>query len=403
MRVPLFHQKLSGSRAPLLEFCSWMARPDVPWSEDGSRAASLGSALHTLCERAVDAHVAGRPLDAIDVFEIVDRYDLPEEDAAVLERRREPIFAFVRANARVGWKTEARFFWDPFTDTARWLEKSGEHRDYSDRRPEEIPSTLDVFSFVSPTRVLVVDFKSGWHRVADPAKNRQLLTQACAAVAATGAEDVLLVVLYLEDDRVVPREVVLDAMQLAEHRDWVVSKLLGLESAEPAPGAHCTGLYCPAVASCPATMAALDGALAPLAVPEAQALADGRFRFGPVESAEHAAWMVRALEIVRIGMRVSEKSLRAWADANGGIPTGDGEVWRRVEGRVVHPDPSHESARTILERYGAASALHTELSLSWSGIEEAVGKSTAKKIRAAFADVGAVKVSGRVEYKVVSS
>lgn len=402
--LPIFHPSLSGSKAPLLAECSYFASPSAVWGPDkGGPAAIFGLAVHRVGERSIEAKMAGRRASDVSVADIADEFDLDEGAAARLFAISGPLFAYVEHNARLGWRVEVPFAWDPVEGTARELPK-GAFRDYSGRRGNEIPMTLDLVAIDThvPTRGIVLDFKSGWHRVAHPRENRQLLSQACAYAETYGFDEILLVVLKLESDRVVPVEALVNAFELEAHREWMEDRLRGAAAAEATPGDHCAGLYCPAKVECPATMAAVGSALAVLDVPAARDMATHGFKFGLVQSPEHAAWMLGALDVLKLGIGVAEKSLRAYADEHGGIPLPDGRVWQKVVGFSEKPDLSNEKAKELLERHGALGAVSTEESLTWKDLETLLGKGEAKKVRAALVAAGAVTKTPRAEYKEVT-
>lgn len=424
--LPLFNPKFSGSKGPLLADCTWFAGPEVEWVEvPAGPEAIFGNATHRVAELAIEARLRrmfpGRVIDAefdesatytvdgyeydedqpaLSVADIADEYELDDDQAERLQKISGPLIDFIEANAQPTWRVEVPFRWDPFADTARQLPKTS-HRNYSDRIENEIPMTLDLFAVISPTRALVLDFKSGWAWVEPPERNRQLLSQACAVATAHDLEEVLLVVLRLENERVVAVEALVDALAMEEHRAWMAARLIGSGHAEAKPGNHCTRRYCPAKPSCPATMAAVGEALAVLDVPEAKLAEAKGYKFGVVTSPEHAAWMVRALDVVGLGISVATKSLRAYADASGGIPL-DGEMtWKRVEGKVVKADLNHPKATAILAEHGALGAIEKTESLSWTDVESLLGKAEMKAVREALEAAGAVTIGKRAEYKAV--
>lgn len=403
--LPLFNPKFSGSKGPLLADCTWFAGPDVEWVEvPAGPEAIFGTAVHRVAELAIEAFLRRYERDeetpALSVADIADEYELDDDQAERLQKISGPLIDFIEANAQPGWCVEVPFRWDPFADTARQLPKTS-HRDYSDRIENEIPMTLDLFAVGLGGKGMVLDFKSGWAWVEPPERNRQLLSQACAVATAHDLEEVLLVVLRLENERVVAVEALVDALAMEEHRAWMAARLIGSGHAEAKPGNHCTRRYCPAKPSCPATMAAVGEALAVLDVPEAKIAEAKGYKFGVVTSPEHAAWMVRALDIVSLGVSVATKSLRAYADASGGIPL-DGEMtWKRVEGKVVKADLNHPQATAILAEHGALGAIERTESLSWTDVESLLGKAEMKAVREALEAAGAVTIGKRAEYKAV--
>lgn len=393
--LPLFHEKFSSSKAPLLEHCAHFASPEAEWAEDaGSPEARFGLAVHRVAELAIEAKVSGTPLEDVPVASVADTFDLDDASAERLFRFAPNICAFIEQNASETWLVERPFAWDPMSGRAMALPLLG-HRSYEGKPQGWIGTTLDVVAAVTKDRALVLDFKSGYRRVRKPRENRQLLTQACAAAEVYDASEVLLVVAKIDENGFSLDEDLLGLDDLASHTVWMREKLMGARAAAPVPGPHCTELYCPMRATCPGILGQLERAHGDLVPTTGES-----FVFGPPTSPEHARWLVSALALVETGVAALTKALNAYADANNGIPCGD-KVYRAVTTPKSAPDLSKSGAVELLESFGCGRAVDRSPSTTWKDITAALGSVKAKELRAALTKLGAVKASSSKSYKLV--
>jgi len=165
-----------------------------------------------------------------------------------------------------------------------------------------------------------------------------------------------------------------------------LAELLAAPPTPPQPGPHCRERYCGARGTCPATQQAMAQA----------APAPALWRFGaPVDTAEQAAWLLTALDLVEEGIRAERAKLRTFADSIGGIPLANGNVWSAKPKTVEKPDLTVPGAVGELQAMGATSAI--TMSTTWADIERAIG--TSDGARETLRAIGAVKTSTYPEYK----
>ena len=160
--------------------------------------------------------------------------------------------------------------------------KRADHRDYSDARPGELVGTADLV-MRDGERIVVVDFKTGVRaRDTGAADTMQMRFLGLAVARAYNAAEVDVMLLHVDEGGVYPDVAALTAWDLDDTADDLRALSTALASQSvPRPGVHCTGMYCPIVAQCPATKAAMA------AVDKAASL---RFPMSvEITSAEHAA------------------------------------------------------------------------------------------------------------------
>lgn len=333
----------SASRLTLLDACAWWAREDVQApAEPPNEYMDRGNAFHALVESGGD----------------VSREEfasLSPEDAAIVLNWWE---AWIASEwAKVPWRHEVAFAYDPATDTARELTTGG-HRDYSLAQPGELVGTADLVH-VDRTAglVWVPDIKTGAQRDLAPiAEHQQLRFLALAAARANGLDAARIVLLPVDDDGVRPEAHDLDAFDLADEAAKASARMARIPTARPTPGGHCT--RCPAVTVCPEAAERQEA----LAAVEPVALTDDM------------------LPDVLAGLAVAEKridALRAWAKARtkelGKVALPDGRVARvaRQESEFIRTSgPSGAEAQDVLARHGVGGAVKVSVSASWEAIED---------------------------------
>lgn len=238
----------SASRANLLLKCGFWARSDVanPPNESGPGAV-YGIAVHAMLE------ASGTGLEQLlDTDPALAA--LSEEDVA---RARVDAWAlYTWHQSHIGGEKyhEQKIAFDHVTRTARVLQ-STVPRDYSECSPDELPGTADLIA-VKPDAVCVLDYKTG-HTPWEIYKE-QLNTLGLAASKIYNRSRVVCIVLKVAEGECYPHHWVMEQHQLDEFEERLCTAIAGVPSAEPTPGAHCTGLYCPIAGTCPATLARIS-------------------------------------------------------------------------------------------------------------------------------------------------
>lgn len=304
----------SGSKLALLPHCRYFARPDVAWPEDeAGDAARFGNAIHTL----VDALLRDRPMP---IDEAMLLHGVPESERLRVAKVWGTAIDYITPLRRIGWRSELPLAWDWTSDTARELESRG-HRDYSQALPTEIPLTLDVATMDGDVAE-VRDWKTGQTPLESYAAQATIGALAWARV--TGASRARAVFTHLGEDGAHEHAWEYDAMGLdaAAHELTAALESAATGKPEPTPGPHCSDLYCPLRATCPATLAVVrsNDDIAPLA-----ALVD-RAITTPAQAGE----AYRKLRLVKEAVKVVEDRIRAIVEASGEAPTAPGKVIRLV-------------------------------------------------------------------------
>jgi hypothetical protein len=296
------------SKLALLTECQWWARDGVTWTTRDSDDAAFGRALHA----AAEAHVDGQDM-------IAETHLTSAELEEAWGRLRE----WLDANKRNGWRAEVPFAFHLQQGTARELPKTT-HRDYSAAGPAEICGTADIVYMDADDEGAfgcVDDLKwSGFHGDAQRAQ-AQLAGQALCVARAWGADRVRARAIRIGPSGPVDdtSEVYwMDAFDLAAIEAEIRARVARIPTSMPTPGEHCAGRWCPALASCPATQAALVQV-----IPDA-ALA--RWKYAPViESPDHAAWLLTMRPVIRKVMGQVDAAIGALV-ANGPVTTSDGRT-----------------------------------------------------------------------------
>ncbi len=232
-------KRLSASKLDLAASCLWWAREDVELPPDVmSPAAEFGKAFHELAA----AVIMGGPLPATD-----DRVGKMVAAWAVCWP------AYAPANARA----ELWCLYDLRTGAVRI---KGE-RDR--KRPTEISCIIDVLGD-GDGFPRVIDHKTGQQRV-EARKSRQLILAAlCAAkLARTPPPRVQAEFHYVGEDGSIETDVaIFDSLDL-DALEGELAIFAEEEDPKPAPGEHCTNLFCAALSVCPAVRGEMNG-LVPL-------------------------------------------------------------------------------------------------------------------------------------------
>ena len=294
--------RVTASKVGLLQYCQWFARPEAQWAYTTSEAAERGTRMH----RAIADYV-----DTGERVKVED--DINDEYHHACD--------WVDSYGRDLLRAEVKFAWDPTTDTAEELPRAGE-RDYS-KAAGRLAGTSDLVSISKATRTgYVGDWKSGDGSGAGP----QLRALGLMVARAYDLESVTVEALEVRASGVVSvaRET-LDPFALAGVAGELAEGLAAVETAEPAPGAHCGELYCPAKLSCPLGQTAM-AQVVDVIPPEALVRKPEWRITDKVASAEQAIWTLDVLRLMGAWVEAKKDEVKALVPVDG---------WRTEDGRVL--------------------------------------------------------------------
>ena len=347
--------RISGSKLPLVALCRAAFHALAIWPPSpAGRPAVYGTAFHSCCELW---YASGE----VDLEGIAKKHGLDAEESARLERAFDGW-----STSRVASLTDATPEWGAGYDTATGtvvLLPRGEGRAAYDGLPETvICGTLDLVRVDQQTKTGEVhDWKTGRTRLPKAKENWQLLFGALLLARAYDLDSVRV---YLhtvdEDGELCTSEGEVDALEL-DGIEANVTRWAREAAGEPElrPGEHCTGLYCPVRATCPATESA-ERELAPVASDEPVVYP----LTGAIESADQAMWILHRVKAVQTALDLAEKMVRAYADQTGGIPADGGKLWGRHVDTWTEPDLStlDEGKLATLDRLDLRGAVEHKLS-----------------------------------------
>jgi hypothetical protein len=297
-------KRVSASKTGILMACLYPMRPDVEWAETSSAYASLGSELHGVFESAAQA-------GGIDVSQCpapMQGYIKAWSEWFATRPQAERLYELPMA-------------WDPTTDTARVLPSRGA-RDYSHAVGDEFTGTADLVEVING-RVEVTDYKTGFEAVEPDTWQMKLL--ALAAARHFGVTEVTSRILQVSDTGVDDNAMTFDLFDLisiSEDLRALSARIKTSHDAAPVPGPHCR--YCPAKLGCPATEEPANELVSAIELVPSHRLTMA------ITDAGHAAWTVGAIQRVEDLLDEIKKRVRQYAEETGGIPLGDGKVWRKV-------------------------------------------------------------------------
>lgn len=387
----------SPSRFALLEHCGYWARPDVqPPELPAKRLSTRGRGGHKLIELHFDQK---------GQFDIAAT--LAELGAADQRWLRAAFGQFLaHAISQAPWKVEVPIAYDPKTDTARFLPAEARDRNYKPfLKPGEIPGTLDAADWESEIEDGAV-FSADWKFSEEDSfestailGERQVEIGALFLARATGAREVVVMLVKISPSGVEIEQRVFDAAKLDAIADLVANRLGRIPDAEPRPGPHCHELWCPARGACPEVERAL------------MAVLPGEPLTFDIDSPERAAFVRDRVKMLETIVDMGDAAVKAYADAHDGFDLPDGRRYVPADDPV---DTIHvtEGAIEVLEKHGVASALESDITKA--SIERALkagdpnlkGAGLAAKKDAVVADLmraGACLRTTKHTYRVVGS
>jgi len=285
--------------------CGYSFREDVIWVTSTSPAADRGTRFH----KAIASYVAG-----VGVVPDAD-FRLEYEHAT----------NWVDAYGIGHLRAEVAFAWDHNSDTA--TELAGVDRDYR-KSGGRLAGTADLVSVNKATRSgYVGDFKTG-----DGSGATMQLRALALMLARTHDLDVVTVEALEASPfgiKSVCREV-LDAFDLAAVAGELSDAIESIDTAQPTPGAHCTGMWCNAVTTCPVGHAAA-AELVPVTSLVRYTMSTA------ITSPDHAAWMLDRVRLVEAACKAVKEAVKE-ACPPGGWALEDGSVLREGSREVPRFD-----------------------------------------------------------------
>lgn len=381
----------SGSRTPLLLYCSYWAREDVKGPpEDPSEYSEYGTAVHSVAETRIRDGVTP-DMDALAAHHRLNEYD---RDQAAIDGHA--LADWVQENVPGPYQTEQAYAFDTESFSARVLPSAGGHRDYSSKTPAEYCGTLDLVS-VQEAEAIVVDYKTG---VTAAESYREQLEFGALVVSLTnpGVRRVRCVVLKVSDGQCYPLQWEVDTSDIDDIGMQIQIAFKRIPSAEPQPGSHCYQRYCPLRGSCPATVEPVMS-LVKLRHPDEL----GEVTPSDITTDVEIGDLAQALRLYPLYRRARQfvkflgAGLERFADRTGGIPVSPGVVWAPDEGsrEYIRLTPEAEAylKKELGEKYGAV-----EANISKQSLKKAAGRRL-EQVMDGLRKCGATKPSSFVQYK----
>lgn len=351
---------LTGSRIGLAAACAhWLSpsAPPVP-PEGADRSRDHGTIVH------LGAASLDRSWTPPDSLTRAQAESARRCVAHVLDWYEE------RAAAGCSVLTEVGYRYHVAGDSARAGSARGA-RGYEDVRPGEIPLTADAVIRWSRRDIpTVVEIKTGKrHRE----HAWQIRTAALAVAREAGKDAALAALLYVDEDGIFVAEERMDVFALDAHAAALRALVRGLlDREDPAPGLHCTALYCPIRTVCRASTAALARVAAGFPMlPEITNDDEARAVLAaiPLAEAAVAGWKQRLRDYAR------PKAVRLRRAADDGTLVDSDEVygWREHPDRRVRPITAERRQKMdkILGPDLAAVAVETTVETTVGSLEEA--------------------------------
>lgn len=273
------------------------------------------------------------------------------------------------------WAVEVALAWDWAFGTARELYRGSGARLYGALEPTEVAGTADLIG-LAPGRVVVLDLKTGWADLGDPAASAQLQFYAVAAALAYGVEEATVGFVRLRDGAAVYEVADLDVFALADATERLRRVVAAASEAEadykatgqvvPAAGEHCR--YCPAFLRCPAK-ATLARELA------LQAGTADPAQLSPVLDAESLPKVLERLWAAQEVLKRVGATLEEFASTHP-VYLPDGRVYGSIESTKESFDPTI-GASALAAKFGpdvAADAVEVEKTLTKAALKRALAK-----------------------------
>ena len=341
------------------------------WSTTSNAAATSGTEMHA----AIDDLIMGQSLDG--------HPEHARRKASLAAEALRPLL-----ETATGIRSEAAYEYSLATDAAVYL---GRGRDaYANADRESLCGTADLVLDFADGVPVVIDHKS-WSPGQDVDARAQLRTLALLVARAMGRESVKTATLLVGDNeaRLVWGDT-LDAFELDAEAHDLRAELARIPNAEPVPGPHCAGRYCPAIATCEATTEAMAHT-----IPADMLVRSHRLSPVIVDN-DHAAWTFAALRMVEAATDEISKALKAYADAHGGVLLSDGTIYAGHETTRETLDLSVPGAVEAVRAAGAEDAI--SYSSSKAAVERTIGKAS-KALVEELSAMGAIKSSTFTTYK----
>jgi len=375
-------RRSSASRRALQRACQYWLRDDAAWFDDGGNAErDTGTEVHGLAA----AEISG-DLDAVAGPKALEMF-------VGLRARLDEIRTLA---ARQGGEVlaEVSYAFSPSLHLARRLGVglSREERDAM-LEEDEYPGTADLVVIYrdrqgDPKEIDVADHKTTYVGGSPQDASDQLATYLAMACKAEGVYEGSFypIVIDAEDARL-GKPTWMNEMDIDAELDVLSDELQAdISLAEPQPGTHCRGRFCPARAGCPATSEEIER-LVPAEALVRKPYVPGQ-GFADEEQVRQGRVVVKLIEEAVKAMKADE---RAWLEERGDVAYPDGSRLYLQAKTQERPLLDVPGAVLTLKHFGAEAAI--EQSTTWKAIEAAVGKNLAKEVRDELRKIGAVKPS----------
>ena len=377
------HHRLSASGLSRGQRCLYWARPDIEVPEREPDEYTLyGAAWHAVVDETIATGKKCAPSDHADAL-----------DEAQIDRIEATYDTWwnwwQKAKGDLEWKSEIRIAWNVDTGAARFLPKTGEHREYGQLEPYEVPGTLDAYG-IDADHLEVPDWKSGYKSVEAPATNLQLHFYGGALASALGRDSARVTVVKPSEDVVYVAEPAdLDVFSFTLTRAAVRDMVDRIPGSNPNAGPWCS--YCPMRGACPATIENVEQVI------DAAAIVRKREVSLNIQDNDHAAWLLSAVDGVADFLKSVKSKVREYADKHGGILLEDGTVWSGQSVHTEKPDLDKPGALQALYTLGLTEAIESKT--TWAAIKRVGGKEGERAARDRLKALGAIKASDHPRYE----
>lgn len=397
----------TASKADLLDKCSHSALYPKPGFES-SDAANHGNAFHWVAEQIVVAQNAGEePDEASLILAACASYSLDIDSTGDLYDEVGQWLDYYGDTLK-GSELEVSLAYNLYDGTVRRL---GHHRSYEARKPGDLCMTIDQFQVLPGNGgkyAVVRDWKTGKQLHTNAARDNMQLAICGLAVAKLFDLNKVVVV----KAHVTPTGVYEDAYEIGEfalaHAIPDACKRIFLaKPSDPNPGPHCTGMFCPAIAVCPAAQQAVEAI--PVDIP-----ANDNARHLPIvatsaaiTSDTHCASIINRLKLAEKMMEKAWDAVQEYVgDRN--IKAGDGWEYGKVEETRRSVEVSEDALDVLRHHFGDEVSTMQKRSIPLTAIKEAAGKLAKGKARTAMEakvykdlrSVGALREAKRSYFKI---